>query len=1291
MKSLNQKIKRAMLALGVCGLTFSTGAVANSCPSPGLVSNDFANNNYLDSFGGVTLNKTLTLLNGFENINGATYDPVRGEVVFVGKEFPGGVAPVGEEIDMDDLVVAMKSVFTMKQDPGITFYTPNQSRAYQTGLWDVTYFGATKNTAFGQILYEADYLLKHLSLGIASIDGGQTYEDIKILFPEVVGLGYQSFADRMFTNNLRAVDNAGNALSIEFWFSPSVVTLIKTADASADSAFVFSEMKMQVQAKIRDKTGAVLDPDADLYDPMIFEVAEAFAKNLTDRYDEYSNIPAAAALKKLKRLGKITALVRWLRDNGIPIDMSFMRDYKSKPEDFKSTNSVAPILQVCKDDTSGGVNGGITTVGSGKYTWELLCNLRIQGGITYDYLNDYITPANNADLNTLVLIPNQGVRAAAPQNVEEMMSWNPTGVSVDGNSDLLAVAQTLGRSEKDGNQSFTSVDLGFPNLTGQPLAFTRYYDSFSNVSSGFGPGWSELPFELQFTGVHDYLCPKDWSGYDGCDRVRDADGNLDLSTYFYAHPQINVIDRLSGKVVPFYPTQRINWGADENGPTDDKASYGSARTLDVLSETSFPGIYLYEQHDAQGQVTKQVYFERVPNDIGGSYYAVPVLVATPAANDKLIRLVFSYDVNYRLQTIEGDDRKPINIGYNGDRIDRVWFDSAVGTRETSYGYDVHGRLSSVTKAGRTISYTYQADDASTGVIATNIATIKDELRDEIILDVGTDFENRIKTATPEGDSGLEKTVVYDRLTGTTTTTDKLGRVLVVKRDDKLRLERVERTAEISAGVLDTFSTINWYDPAADALAGPAEVIDARGNKTSYSYDEHGRVTSVTDALNRTRIIDYGYITEGLTQLSIIVDTDAKLRSSVQVFDELGRLKTVHRRVDDLTPVAGSGEVAYTFTPVDKYSKTIQYDPVTGAVDSVTNTANETVSVLDRNTFGQVKMVESAAGYKTEYGYDGLARKTSVQGPADLAPVQLAYYESGVRQDSLSQIITPVGTITKDYDVVNRKTSSTDARGVTTSKFYNQKNQLIGVVEVSPDNDSVLITRYFHDLFGKLDFKILPNGTRVDYEYDGFDRLVKMHERDGVDSVDPTVAPTLTAQPLLQSADANVEFLLTINATTTSSSLSYFLVSAPEGMTIDASTGEISWTPSVSQNSETAYKVVVLLVGGDGGVSNVQFDIEVGKTYTNSDADSVADNIDNCIDKVNEDQRDSDNDGFGNACDADLNNDGIVNFADMAILKSWFGTNDVDADFDGNGTVGVEDLELLKQQFGGAPGPSAVAK
>ncbi len=87
----------------------------------------------------------------------------------------------------------------------------------------------------------------------------------------------------------------------------------------------------------------------------------------------------------------------------------------------------------------------------------------------------------------------------------------------------------------------------------------------------------------------------------------------------------------------------------------------------------------------------------------------------------------------------------------------------------------------------------------------------------------------------------------------------------------------------------------------------------------------------------------------------------------------------------------------------------------------------------------------------------------------------------------------------------------------------------------------------------------------------------------------------------------------------------------------------------------------------------------------TDNDGIVDNIDNCIYIANPDQRDSNSDGFGNACDADLDNNGIVSFADLNLFKSVFGTHDPDADFDGNGSVSFKDLKIFRNLFGLAPG------
>jgi hypothetical protein len=90
----------------------------------------------------------------------------------------------------------------------------------------------------------------------------------------------------------------------------------------------------------------------------------------------------------------------------------------------------------------------------------------------------------------------------------------------------------------------------------------------------------------------------------------------------------------------------------------------------------------------------------------------------------------------------------------------------------------------------------------------------------------------------------------------------------------------------------------------------------------------------------------------------------------------------------------------------------------------------------------------------------------------------------------------------------------------------------------------------------------------------------------------------------------------------------------------------------------------------------------------ADNDLVDDVVDNCLGASNNSQRDTDGDGYGNWCDADLNNDLKVNFADLALFRASFATSDANADLDGNGNVNFADLARFKALFGKPPGPSA---
>jgi predicted flap endonuclease-1-like 5' DNA nuclease len=67
---------------------------------------------------------------------------------------------------------------------------------------------------------------------------------------------------------------------------------------------------------------------------------------------------------------------------------------------------------------------------------------------------------------------------------------------------------------------------------------------------------------------------------------------------------------------------------------------------------------------------------------------------------------------------------------------------------------------------------------------------------------------------------------------------------------------------------------------------------------------------------------------------------------------------------------------------------------------------------------------------------------------------------------------------------------------------------------------------------------------------------------------------------------------------------------------------------------------------------------------------------------------SERDGYGNACDADITDDGIVNFADLAQLKRAFYTNDAIADLNTDGVVNFADLAIMKKSFFKKPGPAA---
>ena len=97
-----------------------------------------------------------------------------------------------------------------------------------------------------------------------------------------------------------------------------------------------------------------------------------------------------------------------------------------------------------------------------------------------------------------------------------------------------------------------------------------------------------------------------------------------------------------------------------------------------------------------------------------------------------------------------------------------------------------------------------------------------------------------------------------------------------------------------------------------------------------------------------------------------------------------------------------------------------------------------------------------------------------------------------------------------------------------------------------------------------------------------------------------------------------------------------------------------------------------------------------------DSDGIADGEDDCAVVPDTLQLDSDHDGYGNACDADYDDNGTVGLSDFLAFGQAFGKTSAspawnpEIDANGDGKIGMADFLALGAAFGNPPGPSGLA-
>jgi len=1298
--------------------------------------------------GGIDLNKTLTFINDVNEISGAAYDSDRGEIILIGQ----GGGSVADPIDLHDLIVAVRTVYSVdaagnQVDPGISFeevfpaLPSSQAVSSIDGKMKVRYKGATQDTQFGQVLFDADYILKTLGQGVDSSGRRLTEYEVPtevaeekclgVTSPTLAScLGYLGNAERFITNNV-----SFNDIGIQFWIEPKTIELASFSgeqSASQDYSFEFNDVSMQVCFKVNGGVGNSYPgdycPDDEIPDIDVFIHAKAFSANITQHYDAYAEVVANGGfhqLKKLKHLAKVVGLVRWLRDNNIPVDLSFMENYK--PLEI-STPRLVDILQLCHEDgvidfaNSGAFSG--TCPNNGSSTVAM-----ITGGVKYQTENSFCSSCLSP------VFVGAGIEAMAGFLAQERESAGNTEIGfTSGEQDFIATAQTFSPSKKSGNTSFGSMGLSLPNPGGQMLAFMPRYNAFSNWNGPLGEGWSVLPFKMSFPEGEGYFC------------LETLEENIcspaDVpTTGFVAKKLVNITDNITTRSLTFKLAGHKSFTNLETNETVEQPYYLSAETGDWIYEHP-DGEFIYNKLNQLKQRSKIVWFKLVGGAFG-SYSAVPTFIlddykeGDTALGDKTYAGIWTkyiYDSGDRLIAIEGDNNNRINVDYSGEWVSRAWFSTPSGARDVTYSSAENGLFQATHSSGAGFGYTYSdpANSASRFLMT-------DLIRNESLISTDPDLENRANDIELNANPALTQNMSYDRTLGlrssneglgdaystvelseTTINEAAIGRTSTQYRDKHGRLRAVVSKAQVSGVPVLNTQHIS-YDPDTE-VNRPLTTTDVRNNTTQYTYDRDGRVTSITDPRSTAEVPRVTTIERGVDSSDLEEDgkyspgregrkleviTNPKGHKSANKYDGTGNLISSYRRIEvgDQKVKADSlgidtDEFIFTFSYTPGSSINYIYDSVSGKLVSVSNTAselsgeyswitgNDTVQVTQLNDYGQAEKVRSAGGYETAYQYDGLARLVSVQNPADTLVTKLNYYDHGLSQDRLNTVESPLGKTEQSHDVVNRSQTTTNPQGVSTTTVYNKQGNIERVVEISPAGEAPLTTQYFYDAYGRLDYKLMPNETRVQYTYDGFDRLQSISELEESSVPSTNAAPVFgTTPPATNIAPVGSEYTFTVAASDgNADALRYSLVGAPEGMSIDPLTGLITWTPTGDQLGD--YEVVVQVVDANGGIDTITFIITAGESDPAGD---------NCVGISNPDQRDTDGDGFGNRCDPDLTNDGIVNFTDLAEFKKVFGFENVPgamsdhADFDGSGRVDYEDLDILRAFFGKAPGASGVAQ
>jgi len=292
----------------------------------------------------------------------------------------------------------------------------------------------------------------------------------------------------------------------------------------------------------------------------------------------------------------------------------------------------------------------------------------------------------------------------------------------------------------------------------------------------------------------------------------------------------------------------------------------------------------------------------------------------------------------------------------------------------------------------------------------------------------------------------------------------------------------------------------------DHLGNPLEIKDARGLTWRYSYDALGRLMSKTDPLGQKTMYEY----DGANNNSAVVDV-AQNRFEF-IYNEHNQLtKARNPFTHDSRIIYNSDKLPVQLIDEAGKSRLTEYDNEGRLKRSVDGAGNEIVQHYDETPASFVNSYQPVTieypTYTQHLYYDKLQRLIQTTDVVDTNTRYSIHYTYDVAGNVIAKK-DEEGNITRfEYDALNRLIKITDALQAVTELTYDDRDNVIAVKDANSGvthykydkNNNLLklirpmeeVTQYAYDAAGNQTTLRDAKGQKIRYQYDALNRLTQV--------------------------------------------------------------------------------------------------------------------------------------------------------------------------------------------------------